>query len=210
MHPRVAAALRWPVIAALREDRDLRELERHPSIATAFVLWGDVLRLPRIVGQCKALGKQVFLHLDLAKGLAAEAEAVEYLARAVRPDGIITTKARLVPVVRDFGLLAIQRVFALDSKGLLTAVQMAQTVQPDAVEVLPGVVPRVIERLRDTLACPIVAGGLIETFADVDAALSAGALAVSVSRHDVWRYLPAGGEAGAAGLAAGVARPSAN
>ncbi|MBE3589306.1 MAG: glycerol-3-phosphate responsive antiterminator [Firmicutes bacterium] len=199
MDGRVDAVLRWPVIAALREDRDLRELERHRAVATAFILWGDLLQLPRIVGQCKALGKAAFLHLDLVRGLAAEAEAVEYIARVVRPDGLITTKARLIPVAREFGLLAIQRVFALDSKGFHTAVQMAEAVQPDAVEVLPGVVPRAIARLREALTCPIVAGGLIETGADVEAALAAGARAVSVSRHEVWRYRPTSAPPGTAG-----------
>ena len=49
----------------------------------------------------------------------------------------------------------------------------------DLIEVLPGLMPKVIHRVAATCGKPIIAGGLVTEKADVVNALEAGALAVS-------------------------------
>ncbi|MNI99461.1 Glycerol-3-phosphate responsive antiterminator [compost metagenome] len=58
--------------------------------------------------------------------------------------------------------------------------------QPDAIEVMPGLIPRVIRELRQELDTPIIAGGLIKHPEEVEAALNAGALAVSAGNKGLW------------------------
>lgn len=53
--------------------------------------------------------------------------------------------------------------------------------RPDAVEVLPGVLPDQITRVADAIEVPLIAGGLITRMEQVNAALEAGALGVSTS-----------------------------
>ena len=60
-------------------------------------------------------------------------------------------------------------------------------VRPDFIEVLPGLMPKVIRKICRTSRIPIIAGGLITDKEDVVAALSAGAIAVSTTNQDVWR-----------------------
>ena len=56
----------------------------------------------------------------------------------------------------------------------------------DAIEVLPGVIPKVIEKLADKAGKPIVAGGLIESKEEVITALNSGATCVSTTRKEIW------------------------
>lgn len=58
--------------------------------------------------------------------------------------------------------------------------------RPDYVEILPGLIPRVIGELSRSMNAPIIAGGLIKSKEEVVAALSAGAVAVSTTAEAVW------------------------
>lgn len=60
------------------------------------------------------------------------------------------------------------------------------TSRPDFIEVLPGVMPKVLGRIAKVSRIPMIAGGLITEKEDVIAALSAGAIAVSSTNQDVW------------------------
>ncbi len=53
---------------------------------------------------------------------------------------------------------------------------------------LPGVVPKVISQLHERTGKDIIAGGLIENETEVEAALAAGAVAVTTSNVELWRY----------------------
>lgn len=50
------------------------------------------------------------------------------------------------------------------------------------VEIMPGIMPEIIERLKIEIKIPIIAGGLISDKKDIIAALSAGADAVSTTK----------------------------
>ena len=56
----------------------------------------------------------------------------------------------------------------------------------DFLEVLPGVMPKIIRQLARECDKPIIAGGLIRDKEDVVGALSAGAVAISSTNPDVW------------------------
>ena len=57
----------------------------------------------------------------------------------------------------------------------------------DLIEVLPGLMPKIIRRVAQLTGKPVIAGGLISDKEDVTAALSAGAVAVSTTNPAVWR-----------------------
>lgn len=58
--------------------------------------------------------------------------------------------------------------------------------KPDFIEVLPGVMPKLIKEVCHITRIPIIAGGLISDKESVVSALSAGAIAVSTSNRTVW------------------------
>lgn len=174
-----------PVIASVKDEEGLTAaLESNASVL--FLLYGDLLDVGDLTRRAKAAGKAVFLHLDLVEGLAAREVTVDFIARSTAADGILSTKPQLIRRARELGLVAVQRFFLLDSMALRNIEKHLTQDDPDLIEVLPGLMPRVIRQLSDATGKPIIAGGLIDRKEDVVAALAAGAVAVSATRPDIW------------------------
>lgn len=55
-----------------------------------------------------------------------------------------------------------------------------------ALEILPGIMPRVISEVASILQRPLIAGGLIRDDEDAVAALNAGAMAISTTKASLW------------------------
>ena len=80
----------------------------------------------------------------------------------------------------------ILRFFVLDSMSLKNMEKSARECRPDLIEILPGVMPKVIARIRERQSIPLICGGLIADKGDVMDALKAGAMAISTSNPDLW------------------------
>ena len=178
-----------PVIAAVKNDAGLQAAVEMEEIQVIFVLYGDVCTIPEILERIKASGKKAMVHIDLIAGLSAKEISVEFIARQTRADGIITTKPALVRRAKELGIFAVLRFFVIDSlalKNIENLEMQCGTSRPDFIEVLPGVMPKVLGRIAKVSRIPMIAGGLITEKEDVIAALSAGAIAVSSTNQDVW------------------------
>ena len=178
-----------PVIAAVKNDAGLQAAVEMEEIQVIFVLYGDVCTIPEILERIKAAGKKAMVHIDLIAGLSAKEISVEFIARQTRADGIITTKPALVRRGKELGIFAVLRFFVIDSlalKNIENLEMQCGTSRPDFIEVLPGVMPKVLGRIAKVSRIPMIAGGLITEKEDVIAALSAGAIAVSSTNQDVW------------------------
>jgi glycerol uptake operon antiterminator len=57
---------------------------------------------------------------------------------------------------------------------------------PDAIEILPGILPRIITHLKQRMTVPLIAGGLIQTVGEVEKILASGATAISTTRQELW------------------------
>lgn len=175
-----------PVIASVKDPAGL-ELALESPAEVLFLLYGDLLHLAPMVEQVHRAGKAAFIHVDLIDGLAPREAAVDFLAAATGTDGILTTKPQLVRRARQRGLTAIQRFFLLDSMALDNIQKHLAQDSPDLIEVLPGLMPKIIRQLTGATRCPVIAGGLIADKEDVLGALSAGAVAVSATSPAVWQ-----------------------
>jgi len=109
-------------------------------------------------------------------------------------DGILTTRSNLISPAKREGLIAVQRLFVLDSESMAAGLPTVEKAAPDAVEVLPGVIlPTIAQELAARGALPpLIAGGLIRTATQVEAVLAAGAVAVSTSQVSLWGYRRSG------------------
>ena len=179
-----------PVIAAVKNDAGLQAAVEMEEIQVIFVLYGDGCTIPEILERIKAAGKKAMVHIDLIAGLSAKEISVEFIARQTRADGIITTKPALVRRAKELGIFAVLRFFVIDSlalKNIENLEMQCGTSRPDFIEVLPGVMPKVLGRIAKVSRIPMIAGGLITEKEDVIAALSVGAIAVSSTNQDVWK-----------------------
>jgi glycerol uptake operon antiterminator len=169
-----------PLIIAVKSAEELDRIIAGKG-KIVFVLFGDLINIPGIVAKLKDTGKTVFVHLDLIDGLSSRDVAVDFLAENTRTDGILSTKAGLIKHAKSRGLLTVQRFFVLDSLALLNIEKQFPLDHADVVEILPGLMPKIIGKLVNLSHVPIIAGGLISDDEDVRNALNAGAVSVSTT-----------------------------
>ena len=177
-----------PVITSIVSDQDLEHVLQTTS-TIVFLLTGNIFTLKKITEHVQKAGKLMFVHFDLVEGMGKDAESVRYLAEVIKADGIVTTRSNIILTAQKCGLMTIQRLFVFDSVSLDNGIKIVKSSKPDAVEVLPGiVVPRVMNRLRQEIGLPVIAGGLISELEDLECALAHGAIGVSTSSKVLWKW----------------------
>lgn len=183
---------RHPVIAGLRRSADVATALQ-AGVQVLFILGEDIFALRESVARAHQLQRIILAHVDLIKGLGRDEAGLRFLARDLEVDGVLTTRGNLVGPAKREGLLAIQRLFVLDSESLEAGLPSVERAAPDAVEVLPGLIlPLITDRLPRTGLPPIIAGGLIRTRAHAEQVLRAGAVAISTGEPTLWRPPEAG------------------
>lgn len=175
------------VIPAVRNIDDFKYALEHTTAPSIILLFGDIIMLPSLLALAQNFKKRLLVHLDLLDGIGKDEAGIRFLARN-GVTGLITTKAYLCKAAREEGMIAIQRLFLMDSEALRTGINLARKYKPDAVEVLPAAVPAsAIKQLKEGTGLPILAGGLVHTTEDVDSAIKNGISAISVSQNDLWQ-----------------------
>jgi glycerol uptake operon antiterminator len=175
------------ILPAAKKMKDLEKI-LETSYEYVVMLDSHISQLQSIVEMFKSHGKKILLHADLIHGLKNDDYAAEFLSQMIKPVGLISTRANVILKAKKNGILAIQRLFLLDTNALEKSYSLVERTQPDYIEVLPGVMPHIITEVHERTQIPIFAGGLIRTIADVENALSAGAVAVTTSRRDLWEH----------------------
>ncbi|MFD2613709.1 glycerol-3-phosphate responsive antiterminator [Paenibacillus gansuensis] len=145
-----------------------------------------VAQVKAVVARAAQGGKKIILHADLIDGLKSDEYATEFLAQEVRPSGIISTRNNVLMTAKKKGLIAIQRIFLIDTLALENSYIQIEKTKPDFVEVLPGIMPHIIREIAETTRVPVIAGGLIRSRQDVELAFSGGAVAVTSSEKSLW------------------------
>ena len=171
-----------PVIAAIGDGKWQQALSSPAQVI--FYQSANLLTVEEKVRQAHDAGKYIMIHMDLAEGIGKDRSGIRFLAQC-GADGIISTKAQLIRHAKEIGLLTVQRFFALDSKGLESIEEMLRNSEPHLIEIVPGVIPKVLERFSKG-SLPVIAGGLLETKAELTQALGCGVIAVSTGRTELW------------------------
>lgn len=185
MHEVMEDLKRFPVIPAIR---DISRIDAAVSKKSRciFLLTGNILNVKDIVRHVKSADRRIFLHLDLLEGISKNSMGIKYIAQEIKPDGVITTRANLISCAKTEGLFTIQRIFVLDSLAVDNAERSIKNINPDAIEILPAVIPKIIRRICQRVRHPVIAGGLIEDVQEVREALEEGAWAISVTKEEIW------------------------
>ncbi len=172
----------FPAARSIKEFEALLKSE----FEVIILLNSHIGQLKTLIQLAKKAGKKVFMHADLVQGLKHDEYAAQFLCQDIRPAGIISTRKNVVLTAKKHKIIAIQRLFLLDSIALESSYKLLETTQPDYIEVLPGVMPHIIQEVYEKTGIPIIAGGLIREKEEVKRALEAGAVGVTTSRKDLW------------------------
>lgn len=171
-------------------SRNMKDFERflHSNYKTGVFLDLHISQLRNVQSMLTAKNKEIFYHMDLIHGLRNDDHATEFVCQEFKPKGLISTKANVILKAKQKGVIAVQRVFLIDSQALEKNLKIIQKTQPDFIEVLPGAMPDIIREIKLRTDIPIFAGGFIRTVAEVENALQAGATAITTSKTDLWDY----------------------
>ena len=173
-------------IIATVKDMDNLDAAIESECDIIFLLCGSIFNLKNAVKKAKGNNKMIFIHVDLLEGFSRDATALKYICDEIKPDGIISTKNNQLKAAKALGMLTVQRVFIIDSLSINTAVKASQMINPDAVEIMPGIMPRITKQLSSSLEMPVIVGGLISYEKEVIDAVENGALGVSTSLKELW------------------------
>jgi glycerol uptake operon antiterminator len=128
-----------------------------------------------------------YVSVDSIDGIHPDASGLRYLANHMRVSGIVSNHPRVLAQGKHFELETIQRIFALDSTGLETALESVDPEYVDLLDISPAlVVPHIQLHLQLSLPLPFIASGLVHTLEQMEAILRAGALGVVVTRNELW------------------------
>lgn len=174
-----------PIISAVKDDEGLQKCIKS-DCRTVFVLYGSINNIAQIVDILKKANKTVFVHTDLIDGLANRESSVDFLKKTTALDGIISTKISLIKHAKSIGLFTVMRFFLIDSRAMENARHCDLNPYADFIEILPGLMPKIIRRISKQTKKPVIAGGLITDKEDVLTALSNGAAAISTTNANVW------------------------
>ena len=172
------------MIAAVRGKEEM-EAALASAVKIIFDLSPSILTLKETVLAVHKAGKKLFIHIDLAEGIGKDKAGICF-AKEAGVDGIISTRVNIIKVAREAGLFTVQRFFAVDSRSVHTTIEAVRSSRPDMVEIMPGIMEKVISNLKKQITIPLIAGGLIETKEEVGRILAAGAAAVSSGKQELW------------------------
>ncbi|MDV4150676.1 glycerol-3-phosphate responsive antiterminator [Clostridium sp. AL.422] len=173
-----------PVVAAVKDIDDL-ESALQSDIKVIFVLFGNILNIKEISEKISSSKKIGILHIDLVEGLSSNEYALKFLKETTRFKGIISIKPQVLRNAKKLGFIVIQRIFMIDS---LSKENMKNHLvkECDAVEILPGLLFKIIKEISITLDKPLISGGLISDKEDVVETLKSGATCISTTKKDIW------------------------
>lgn len=174
------------VIAAIKDPKSLDYFLTR-DIHTAFLLMGNISVIKRYVDLLKSQNRLVFLHLEKIPGISQDKEGLRFIAKFIKPTGIVATKPSLIKIAKQEGLLAIQRLFLIDSEAVENGLKVSKEIQPDALEIMPGLLPDFVKKIKKETNIPIITGGLIHYKSQIKDAIDSGAMAASTGKQQLWR-----------------------
>lgn len=173
------------MLPAIRNIKDLEKLTK-TDYKICVLLDMHVGHLKSIMDLLKQHNIEAFIHIDLIKGMAHDEYACEYIIQTYKPKGIVSTKTKVIQKAKSLNKLTIFRVFIIDSQALNRSVHLIKKVEPDYVEVLPGIAHKIVKIVDEETTSKIIAGGLIDEEKEIDEAINSGASYVTTSNRALW------------------------
>jgi glycerol uptake operon antiterminator len=173
------------IIASITNGKSL-DTALNSNVKRVNLVAGSIQQLRAVIDKCHAADKRVFVHIEMLQGTGRDAAFIQYLAEHFKPDGIISTRSNLIQAAKQAGLQTIQRIFAIDTAALETAVKMVKTGNPDEVELMPGLMPRIIREVKSKIDRPLIVGGLVRHREEISVAFANGADFVSMGNEQLW------------------------
>lgn len=174
-----------PIIASVTRLEQLDTAINSPC-KIIFLLTGNIFNLKEISNRIFKEDKYLFIYIDAIDGFSKDSWGLEYIVKNIPLTGIITSKSDLVQQGKSMGIFTIHRMFVHDILSLNKLFDSISKCPPHAIEVLPGIMPKIIKIIVKDSLIPLIAGGLILEEEDIITSLEAGAIAISTGNQNIW------------------------
>lgn len=174
-----------PIIASVKDLNNL-DMALDSPCEVIFLLSGNIFNLKEISNRVRSRNKGLYIHIDSIDGFSRDTWGLEYIIKNIHPDGIITEKNNLIKLSKDMGVFTIQRLYISDSSTIDQGISSVKSNRPNAIELLPGIMPKIIRKFVLQTNISVIASGLITDKNDFIQSMDAGAIAISTSNKDVW------------------------
>ena len=162
----------------------LRALDA-PQITTIMLRHCNLLDLRPLLDHAIEREVFVYVNVDHIDGIHPDNAGLHFLAHQLHIAGIVSSNPRILTLGKSFQLETIQRLFAVDSTGLETALETIDSHHVDLLDISPAlVIPYVVS--HTVLPLPFIGSGLISTLQQVQSVLRAGALRVTTARSELY------------------------
>lgn len=175
----------YPIIASVTKEEQFVQVLQS-GVSRVNLMIGHIGNIEEYIYRLHEADKQVYAHIEMIAGLGRDSHSIAYLCDKFKADGIVTTKSGAVTAARQAGIKSIQRIFAIDTAAINTAIRMINATNPDEVELMPGLMPRVTRELKAMIKQPLIVGGLIRHQHEITEALASGADYISSGDPQIW------------------------
>lgn len=173
-----------PIILGVKSDDDIPIVLKNDN-QIVFILYGEISNISDIVDKYKAIGKTVFVNIDLVDGFSVKNSVITFMKKNTKAEGVISSKAAILRYAKEMGFYTIHRFFVIDSMSYRNIKKQIDISQTDMINIVPGWT-KVIEWTSKAYQQPVIASGLVCDKKTVIESLQAGAIAISTTNHEVW------------------------
>ncbi|CAN7556651.1 MULTISPECIES: glycerol-3-phosphate responsive antiterminator [Ensifer] len=178
--------LRAPVMATLYGVDNVQAFL--DSKAEVGIVANIALRhVAEVLSALKKSNKLIVLNIDSCEGLSQDKGAIEFLAD-IGISILLSTRVPTIQKAAQCGLLTMQKVFVTDRSTWPRSVKAIAQSAPNLVQLMPSPMLDYLGMDEKRKLPPIVASGFVCNEADVETALSRGAVAVSSSNKAIWNF----------------------
>jgi glycerol uptake operon antiterminator len=176
---------RQKIIPVLENRAELLRALNAPQISTVLLRHCNLLDLRPILDHAFEHEVAVYVIVDHIDGIHPDSAGLRFLAHQLHIAGIVSNNPRILALGKGFELETIQRLFAVDSTGLDSALESVDSHNVDLLDISPAlVIPYVVP--HTVLPLPFIGSGLVSTFQQVQSVLRAGALRVTATRPELY------------------------
>jgi glycerol uptake operon antiterminator len=176
---------RQKIIPVIENRTELLRALSAPQISTILLRHCNLLDLRPILDHACERDIAVYVNVDHIDGIHPDSAGLRFLAHQLHVAGIVSSNPRILSLGKSFELETIQRLFAVDSTGLESALESVDSHHVDLLDISPAlVIPYVVS--HTVLPLPFIGSGLISTFQQVQSVLRAGAIRVMTARAELY------------------------
>lgn len=173
--------LQYKVIPVVENRVQFAQVLEHSHGRTILLRHCNLLDFVTLMDTAWQREYTVFVNVDQMDGIYPDVAGLSYLTKRLHVTGIVSNHPKVLSLGKSYGLETIQRIFAVDSTGLESAIESVDTQYVDLLDISPAlVIPSLPADLLRRLPLPFIGSGLISNARQVEAVVRAGASAVTV------------------------------